>query len=211
MDVLLRSLILEQLVWLDDEETVNEAKKRFENHIGTGPTLPADIRSACYKMVLRAGEIDIYSKMARLYNLSDLQEEKVRISRAMGAIKHPELLSVVTEFAISSEVRAQDTVFIIVSVAKTRKGRELAWKFVQNNWQLLFDRCQGGTLRNYLVKITENFASEEKAEETEKFFAETNLQSIGRAVQQSVENIRINAAWLQRDTEAIKDYLKSYV
>lgn len=211
MDVLLRSLILEQLVWLDDEETIKEAKERFENHIGTGPTLPADIRSACYKMVLRAGEEGIYDKMAKLYNSVDLQEEKVRISKAMGAINVPELLSIVIEFSISPEVRSQDTVFIIVSIAKTKKGRELVWKFLQDNWQTVFDRCQGGMLRNHLVKITENFASEEKAQEVEKFFAATNLQSVGRAVQQSLESIRLNAAWLQRDAEAIKDYLKSYV
>lgn len=211
LDILLRSLVLGRLAWLEDEEHVKEATKRFENHIGDGPTLPADIRSACYKTVLRAGGKETYDKILKLYRSVDLHEEKDRISRAMGATKDPELLLKVLEFSISDEVRSQDTVFVIMSVAMTRKGRELAWQFLQDNWQWLYDRYQGGFLCTRLVKITENFSSEEKANEIEKFFASRNSQGTERAVQQSLENIRLNAAWLQRDAEAIKNYLKSYV
>lgn len=107
------------------------------------------------------------------------------------------------------EVRSQDTVFVIMSVGLTKKGRELAWEFLKDKWDMLYDRYQGGFLLNRLVKITENFASEEIAKEIEDFFKERNLSGIERAVQQSTESVRLNSAWLARDSDDIKAYLLS--
>lgn len=59
-----------------------------------------------------------------------------------------------------------------------------------------------------LIKFTtENFASEEEANEIEAFFANKNTSGAERTVQQSLETIRNNAAWLRKDGELIKQYL----
>ncbi|KAG8229239.1 hypothetical protein J437_LFUL007925 [Ladona fulva] len=116
----------------------------------------------------------------------------------------------VLEFAMSDEVRSQDTVFVIISVAMTKVGRELAWNFLQENWQVLMERYQGGFLIARLVKsTTENFASEERAQELEAFFKEHPSPGTERTVQQSVETIRLNAEWLARDKDDIRAYLQS--
>lgn len=101
LDTLLRGLVLGCLSWLDDKDTINEARRRFEKHVETGASLPADLRSACYKTVLRAGGIDEYNTLLKLYRSADLHEEKDRISRALGAAKDPELLKKALEFAVS--------------------------------------------------------------------------------------------------------------
>lgn len=89
------------MVWLDDAGTIAEAGKRFECHIGEGPTIPADLRNACYKTVLRAGDQEIYDKMLKLYRSSDMQEEKNRISQALGAIRNKDILNKVLQFSMS--------------------------------------------------------------------------------------------------------------
>lgn len=101
LDTLLRGLVLGRLAWLDDQKTVEEATVRFTKHIGSGPCLPADLRSACYKAVLRAGNKETYDTMLKLYRSADLHEEKDRISRALGATKDDALLAKVLEFAMS--------------------------------------------------------------------------------------------------------------
>lgn len=61
-----------------------------------------------------------------------------------------------------------------------------------------------------LVKyLTENFASEEKAKEIEQFFREHEFPGTERTLSQSLETIRLNAAWLQRDLSNITDYLNT--
>lgn len=98
-----------------------------------------------------------------------------------------------------------------MSVAMTRQGRELSWKFFKDHWKELIDRYQGGFLLTRLVKFTtENFASEAMATEVENFFKEHKSPGTERTVQQGVETIRLNSAWLSRDTDAIRAYLKSF-
>lgn len=61
-----------------------------------------------------------------------------------------------------------------------------------------------------LVKcLTENFATEEKALEVETFFRENSFPGTERNVLQSVETIRLNAAWLRRDLPNITEYLNA--
>jgi puromycin-sensitive aminopeptidase len=69
---------------------------------------------------------------------------------------------------------------------------------------------QGGFLIARLVKlVTENFATEAAAKEIEDFFASHPSPGTERTVQQSVETIRLNTAWLSRDRDQIKDFLAS--
>ncbi|XP_073947125.1 puromycin-sensitive aminopeptidase [Choristoneura fumiferana] len=211
LDTLLRSLVLNKMISFEDPETIKEAKNRFEKHVSGACTLPADLRSACYRAVLAEADEPTFQRFLQLYRSADLHEEKDRISRALGAVRDPQLLNKVLEFAVSDEVRAQDTVFVIVSVAVSRNGRDLAWQFFKDHWQEFMDRYQGGFLLARLVKsTTENFASESAAQEIEEFFRAHQSPGTERSVQQALETVRLNAAWLRRDLASTTTYLQSY-
>lgn len=166
---------------------------------------------ACYRAVLQSATKDVYDEMLSLYRATDLNEEKDRISRALGSISSVELLQQVILFAMSDEVRAQDAVFVIASVAINPLGRDLSWTYFKENWKILLNQYQGGFLLTRLVKhLTENFASEEKALEIENFFKSHDFPGTERTVQQSIETIKLNTAWLNRDLAKIKEYLKNY-
>ncbi|XP_045766880.1 puromycin-sensitive aminopeptidase [Maniola jurtina] len=211
LDTLLRSLVLNKMISFEDPETLKEAKSRFEKHISGVCTLPADLRSACYRAVLAEADAEAFQRFLQLYRAADLHEEKDRISRALGAVRDPALLKQVLDFAISDEVRSQDTVFVIVSVAVSRNGRDLAWEFFKDHWQEFMDRYQGGFLLARLVKsTTENFASEACAQEIEEFFRTHHSPGTERSVQQALETVRLNAAWLRRDLASTTTYLQAY-
>ncbi|XP_014478221.1 PREDICTED: puromycin-sensitive aminopeptidase [Dinoponera quadriceps] len=210
LDTLLRSLVLGRMGAWNDSNTIQEAKRRFELHVNGATTLAADLRSPVYRAVLLAGDANTFETMIKLYKEADLHEEKDRILRALGAIKDEALLMKVLDFAMSDEVRAQDTVFAIMSVGMTYKGRLIAWNFFKENWKTLLDRYEGGFLLARLVKFTtENFVTEELAKDVENFFENHPTPGTERTVQQSVESIRLNAAWLARDKDLIRKYLTS--
>ncbi|XP_050092219.1 puromycin-sensitive aminopeptidase [Anopheles aquasalis] len=209
LDTLLRSLVLSRLVSFRCPKTVAEAKRRFQEHAENKSVLPADLRSTCYKAVLQNGDLDTYNEMLRLYRATDLHEEKDRISRALGSIGNVDILRKVIEFAMSDEVRAQDSVFVIVSVAMNPRGRDMTWDYFRERWQVLLNQYEGGFLLARLIKyLTENFSTEERALEVEQFFREHEFPGTERTVSQSIETIRLNADWLKRDLDAITEYLK---
>ena len=100
--------------------------------------------------------------------------------------------------------------FVISSVASSRVGRDLAWAYFKDNWALLNERFKGAFLLVRLVKsLTEDFASVEMAAEIEAFFQEHPCAGTERTVQQGLESVHLNAAWLKRDADAIGQYLSS--
>lgn len=70
---------------------------------------------------------------------------------------------------------------------------------------------QGGFLLWRLIKFTtENYASEQEAKDIESFFADKCTSGIERTIQQSLETVRNNAAWLLRDRDSLKSYLENF-
>uniref|UniRef100_A0A8C6TYS3 Puromycin-sensitive aminopeptidase n=1 Tax=Neogobius melanostomus TaxID=47308 RepID=A0A8C6TYS3_9GOBI len=209
LDALLRSLVLGKLGKAGHKPTLEEARRRFKDHVEGKQVLPADLRSPVYLTVLKHGDSATLETMLKLHKQADMQEEKNRIERVLGAISAPDLIQKVLTFALSEEVRPQDTVSVIGGVAgSSRQGRKAAWKFVKDNWEELYNRYQGGFLISRLVKLTvDGFAIDKMAAEVKSFFESHPAPSAERTVQQCCENILLNAAWLKRDADDIQQYL----
>lgn len=212
LEALLRALVLRVLGKNGHKEVVEEAKKKFKAHSSGGEQIIADLRTAVYGTVLRHGNESSFEEMLKLFKLQDLHEEKERIMRTLGSVKEETLIKRVLDFSISEEVRPQDSVFVIGGACGGKLGQEMVWQFTQENWSLLHSRYSGGFLLSRLVSVaTGNFSSEEKALEVEAFFKSHPAPAAERTIQQSLENIRLRASWLKRDSEAIEKWLKSKV
>jgi puromycin-sensitive aminopeptidase len=210
MDALLRSIVISRLVSFKDPQVIKEAKSRFEAHVNKTANISPDLRAAIYRAVASDCDDKTFESMFTLYRESDLQEEKNRISRALGATTDAVRIQKVLDFAMSSEVRNQDAIFVIVAVASTKTGRDAAWKFFKENHEDIRKKYETGYLLCRLVKhLTENFASEERLQEVSSFFAAHPFPSTERTVQQVLESIKLNSDWLSRDSIIIRNYLTS--
>lgn len=209
-DALTRALVIGRLVSFGDQAVIAKAKKLFADHLSKTSLIPADLRSAVYRAVAAYGDDEMFESIFKIYRESDLHEEKNRAARALGYSKDKARIKRVIDFAMSNEVRDQDKVFVIISVAMTTEGRDAAWDLFRTRTNDLKERYSGGWLMLRLIKYsTENFASEEKALEVLKFFTDNQFPGADRTVQQSVETIRLNADWLKRDSSTTKSYLSS--
>uniref|UniRef100_A0A3B3S1X4 Aminopeptidase n=1 Tax=Paramormyrops kingsleyae TaxID=1676925 RepID=A0A3B3S1X4_9TELE len=209
LDALLRGLVLGKLGKAGHKPTLEEARRRFKDHVEGKNTLSADLRSPVYLTVLKHGDSGTLDTMMKLHKQADMQEEKNRIERVLGAISSPELIQKVLAFALSDEVRPQDTVSVIGGVASSSKhGRKAAWKFVKDNWDELHNRYQGGFLISRLIKLSvDGFAVDKMAADVKSFFESHQAPAAERTIQQCCENILLNAAWLKRDADDIHEYL----
>lgn len=209
LDALLRGLVLGKLGKAGHKPTVDEARRRFKDHVEGKNALSADLRSPVYVTVLKHGDATTLDTMLKLHKQADMQEERNRIERVLGAISSQELIQKVLSFSLSEEVRPQDTVSVIGGVAgASKQGRKSAWTFVKDNWEELYNRYQGGFLISRLIKLSvDGFASDKMAAEIKAFFDAHPAPSAERTVQQCCENILLNAAWLKRDADAMHQYL----
>ncbi len=205
---LLRSKVLTRIGCYGHEATVTEAKRRFAEHFANKSLIPADLRGCVYRIVAANGGMESFQQLLTLFRKTDLQEEKNRLAMSMGDAKDLDILQKVLDFAMGDEVRNQDAPFVFRSVAYNVKGRELAWEFFKTNYPKFLKVFQGALLLRLCKFSTENFATQEKADEVQTFFKEN--ENVGdRTIKQSVENIMLNANWLGRDADSMKKFFNN--
>lgn len=206
IDAMTRAMIINRLVSFGDQKIIEEAMRRYQAHLDKTSLIPADLRGAVYRAVAINGDDKSYESLYDIYRTAELSEEKNRVARAIGFAKAPDRAERAIAFALSDEVRNQDKIFVIIPVGVTNPT--LGWKFVQDNKDMLREKYESGhILRRIVQSCTENFATEEKAQEIATFFEQNKFPGTERTVQQSLEIIRLNASWLARDSEDIKKYL----
>lgn len=198
------------MVEFEDKDIISEAKRRFQEHVAQKNILPADYRSFVYRTVLSTGNSDTFEQFLSLYRATDVHEEKNRILSSLGAVQDVNKLQRILEFSMSEEVRAQDAFRAIKAVTANRQGQILAWQYFKDNWEKFVDRYQSGILLTIIVQlITENIVKEEMVKDIEEFFQKHSISGTERTVQQSLETIRLNVAWLKRDKDSIEEFLKA--
>ena len=112
------------------------------------------------------------------------------------------------ERSLSSEVRSQDTVLVVVALAGNRHGKELAWEFIKENWEE-FDRRygRGGFAIMRLASAAGGFTTQERYQDVEEFFESHPAPSAERTIRQSLERIRLNVSWLERNQGGVGEWL----
>jgi puromycin-sensitive aminopeptidase len=209
LDSMLRSLVIGAHGQYGNQATIDEAKARFKKHVDGVSKLPSDLKSAVFSMAMAHGDETTFDQLVQLHDATDSNEEQVRIYRSLGAGKTEALTRKCLEFAVSEKVRPNDLWSLLFSAGRASpRAREMVWEFVQEKWAWLKDRYKGSLAR--VVEVaTAGFVTEEKAVEVETFFKSNQAPAAERVVSQICEAIRLNAKWLERDSRAIEEWLKS--
>ena len=208
LEALRRGTVLGQMGSYGDKAVLDEARVRFDEYLKDPDRLRPDLRGLVFGLVGRDADRATYDVLWDLENKASLQEEKRRLLAALARPRSKELLEETLERALSSEVRSQDAVLVIVRVAANRHGRDLAWEFIKNHWEELDRRYgKGGFMLMRLVGSTEAFTTPDRADEVEEFFETHPAPSAQRTIQQALEAIRLNAKWLEANREGLAGWL----
>ena len=105
LDTMLRSLVIGQLGHFGDPQAIEEARKRFKDHVTAVKTIPADLKSAIFSTCLAHGDKSTFdqfinvivnqqcgcilfnahhSLFIQMHDRTDSNEEKVRIYHCLG-------------------------------------------------------------------------------------------------------------------------------
>jgi len=102
--------------------------------------------------------------------------------------------------------------YVIASTASYVLGRDMTWKWLQDNWSELEKRYgeAGGHIPRIIGYTVNGFTTEERANEVETFFANHPVAIAERTIKQSLETIRSTAKWLNRDRVGVAQWLNRY-
>merc|ERR1719198_2880574 len=127
----------------------------------------------------------------------------------MAFSRNSEAIDDLLAFTMTDDVRKQDKVFPLAYMSFSRFSRRKNWDFVCSNWQQLYGMFDGGFLVNWIAKTAAKFNTLKDAKEVENFFNSVRESSpaANRAMDQTVEEIKVTGTWRERDLDAMKQWL----
>ncbi|HEY6736526.1 MAG TPA: M1 family metallopeptidase [Candidatus Saccharimonadia bacterium] len=210
-DTLLRPVALNAALRFDVPGAKEEALKRFADY-AAGGQLDPNVRTPVLFGAARYGAAEQYEQMLALYRKEEAPHTRQAQLVHLGRFTQPELAHRTLEFALSNEVRLQDTVYGLAGVWRARDNREIAWQFLQDNWDELVRRFgEGGHMLDRFPGFPgDAFSTHAKAKEVREFFAAHPHVLITRPVAQAVESIEMRADWYDRDRQDIAWFLDQW-
>jgi tricorn protease interacting factor F2/3 len=198
-DALLRAQTIVYLGRVDSENVLEKSREMFQKFLKQPESLHPDLRSAVYNCVAWLGGRNTYKHLLKLYKQAQTHEEKRRLLIALAGFKEKNFLEKTLNFTLSAEVRSQDMFIPIVHVADNPYGQDIIWPWVKENWKELKNRLgESKTLLRRVVSSMELLSDFRVANDMKKFFEKNPTPGTEMAVAQTLENIRINARFLER-------------
>lgn len=100
-----------------------------------------------------------------------------------------------------------------ISALRTHpEGIEALYGWMTDNWAEIAKRFPAGLsmLGSIVGMCTSGFSSTADVERVQGFFADKSTKGFDQALAQSLDAIRAKAAWLERDTGDVKQWVEAY-
>ncbi|XP_063900761.1 puromycin-sensitive aminopeptidase-like [Zophobas morio] len=207
---LLRSVVISALGLNGDAAIIDVARDRFAKYLEDPASLIPDLRSAVFSIVVANGGKHEFDSVRSIFYNADMHEERMRALSALGRTEIPQLVDELLKMGHSEAVRPSDLCYVYGSLSSNGVARPLAWKYMKEHFPALKQQFGNGQflLCRMIEVATKNFASKEKAQEIREFFTVHPTESALRTIENSIERVMSNAAWLERDRQHVFEYLR---
>ncbi|CAG7629470.1 unnamed protein product [Allacma fusca] len=214
LDKLLRGDILAAAIHCENKEAVQEATNRFNNWMQNQERVPPNLREVVYSAGVKYGGVTAWDHCWSQYNQTVVPSEKKLLLKAMGAAVDPWLLQQYLKACLEREsIRPQDVRTVLAVVSANPNGRLLAWRHLRAHWVTLQNMFGEGsfTMGSLITAVVAHFSSEFDYEEVSNYFGGLDVGSGTRALNQSLETIRLNIRWLQNNEKTVEDWLRRHL
>ncbi|KAG0227531.1 hypothetical protein BGX31_006916 [Mortierella sp. GBA43] len=208
----LRNVILRSAGRAAHEPTVAEAKRRFGLFIAdpaNDSILHPSIRQTVFEIVLSQGGEEEFRHVLKYFHAAPKQDQQVIALLALGFVQQPELIAEVQALAISEHVRPQDIFYVLAGLAANHASRRLTWEWVKANWTTLANRYKSSmSMLGACVKYPLAQSSDTSLiKDVKEFFEDKDTKDFQRALDQAVEGLNVNSAWVQREQLGLSEWL----
>jgi aminopeptidase N len=185
----LRSYVIYTLGYTGrDPEVLGKARELAGKALQNPAAVDPSITDTVFTLAAARGDTELYDEiMAHLKSTTGAPQQYYRYLFSLAHFGDAALLQRTLQYALSQDVRSQDSLFLISSVMENPAGEKLAWDFVQSHWQQI-KTIMGGYNTGGLVRATGVFCNDGLREDVRAFFAQHPVPDAERSLRQAQEN-----------------------
>lgn len=107
-------------------------------------------------------------------------------------------------------IKTQDVKIVLASVAANPEGRLLAWRHLKAYWPMLQANFGNASVMmgSLISAVTAHLSTHYDLYEVSMYFNGMNVGAANRALEQSLETIKLNINWVSTNEEVIYTWLR---
>jgi puromycin-sensitive aminopeptidase len=203
----LRGLLVGTVGVLGDDQGVQARCRELFDLAATDPTsTDPELAAAATRVVAATGDTDTYARVRAGFTGGRTPQEQLRHLYALADFDDEVLLLDTCEFAMSSAVKTQNAPFVLRAAIANRRHGPVAWAFVRDHWDDANERFPSSTISRMIGTLS-LLNTPEAVRDVEQFFADHPVPQAAKALEQTLERQRVNAALRTREGAAFADAL----
>ena len=204
----LRGKLLFSLAYIGrDPQTQALARKLAEQALADPNSVNHEIASVALPVAASTGDAALYDKIMADLKGAKTPEIYFRDVYALGRFRDPKLVDRTLQFALSPDVRSQDSPYVIASVMQSATVEKQAWSFVQDHWASI-EKLGGPYAGPAIVQATGSFCDADMRDEVMAFFAAHPAPAAERSLRQSMERINYCAEMRTQQQDQLASWLR---
>jgi puromycin-sensitive aminopeptidase len=193
----------------NDPDVQREARRRHAAERGMG-ALDPNVITAVISIVAHAGGQTEYDEFLSRLKAADTPQTEQRYLRALAGFRPPDLIRRTLDLSINGQVRTQDAPFLVRDLLMGVHSRELAWAFVKDHWEEMERLYPSQTGLRRLCDGLTGLATPALETDVLEFFASRRVSLGGKALEQSLEQLRIAVAFGAREADGLAASLAQF-
>ncbi|XP_032189043.1 glutamyl aminopeptidase [Mustela erminea] len=207
---LLRASVLGFACKMGDQEALDNATQLFQQWLNGTVRLPVNLRLLVYRYGMQnSGNETSWNYTLDQYQKTSLAQEKEKLLYGLASVKNVTLLSRYLDLLKDPNlIKTQDVFTVIRYISYNSYGKNMAWNWIQLNWEYLVDRYTLND-RNLgrIVTIAEPFNTELQLWQMESFFKKYPDAGAGEKPREQVlETVKNNIEWLRQNRNTIRQW-----
>lgn len=208
----LRALILTAAGTCGVEEVEQHAFDLFAQWTD-GQRLEPSLRSFVWSTVCASSKVDevaFETIMEEVRSPSSLDSREVALN-ALGNLSNIDLANKVMSYVLDPAViPTMDALFLCLSLSVNPKTKDIFLTFVRNNYDALYELLSTNMvfMNNFVKTTLSNYLTPEQLAVIEETLNGKSLHGFERSLQQVRDNVVINIAWVERDEQAVSQWLE---
>jgi aminopeptidase N/puromycin-sensitive aminopeptidase len=188
----LRALLFETFGAAKDPAILNEARQ-IADRAFAGPgrkdkTLDPLLTDAAIAIASRNGDAALYDKVLAASKDSSDPGQQSDALRTLAHFTNPVLVTRTLDYAVSGQVRNQDSWIVLAILLNNRETRDQTWAYIEQNW----DKVHAQFTTNSGVRVvaaTGSFCSVNQRDEVKNFFATHKVDASERTLSKAIDSI----------------------
>jgi aminopeptidase N len=191
-----------------DPAATAEARKLTAQALENPDSVESGLAAAAFAVVAENGDSAFYDKLMAGMKSAKTPEQFYLYFYTLSGFSDPQLLQRTLNYAISPEVRSQDSLGLIGAVMVNSAGQKLAWDFVRSHWAEI-EKAGGPFASAQVVNSAGSFCDAGLRNEVKDFFSTHKVAAAERSFGQSMERINNCVDLKSRQSPQLASWLRN--